>query len=138
MTAPDFLDSNILLYAYDPNDSRKKRIAQELLNKGVDGECIISVQVLAEIATTLLHKVRPPTPPEAVAEILDLLGPIPPFNPDADTVRRAVQACSRYGVHFCDGMILAAAERAGCKKVLSEDLNAGQVYFGIKVENPFA
>jgi predicted nucleic acid-binding protein len=35
-------------------------------------------------------------------------------------------------------MILAAAEQAGCTKIWSEDLNPGQVYFGIKVENPFA
>lgn len=137
MTAPEFLDSNIVLYAYDPNDVRKKRIAQELLNKGLAGECIVSVQVLAEVATTLLHKVKPPALPEAVAEILDLLGPIPTFSPDRDTVRRAVQACSHYGVHFYDGMILAAAEQAGCKRIWSEDLSAGQTYFGIRVENPF-
>jgi predicted nucleic acid-binding protein len=41
-------------------------------------------------------------------------------------------------VHFYDGMILAAAEQAGCKTLWSEDMNAGQLYFGIKVENPFA
>ena len=35
-------------------------------------------------------------------------------------------------------MTMAAAERAGCKKIWSEDLNAGQTYFGIRVENPFA
>jgi predicted nucleic acid-binding protein len=41
-------------------------------------------------------------------------------------------------VQFYDGMIIAAAERAGCKRIWSEDLNAGQEYFGVKVENPFA
>lgn len=138
MTAPEFLDSNIVIYAYDPNDARKQRIARELLKRAVKGECGVSVQVLAEVAATLLHKVTPRTPPETVAEILDLLGPIPTFSPDADTVRRAVQACAQYGVHFYDGMILAAAERAGCRRVWSEDLNTGQVYFGIRVENPFA
>lgn len=138
MTAAEFLDSNILLYAYDPKDERKQRIARELLKKAVRGECAVSVQVLAEVAATLLHKVSPATPPETVAEILDLLGPIPTFSPDADTVRRAVQARAQYGVHFYDGMILAAAERAGCERIWSEDLNAGQTYFGMKVENPFA
>jgi predicted nucleic acid-binding protein len=39
---------------------------------------------------------------------------------------------------FYDGMILATAEQAGCTKIWSEDMKAGQVYFGIKVENPFA
>lgn len=98
---------------------------------------MISVQVLAEVASALLHKVTPASTPDMVEAILDLLAPIPTFNPDADTVKRAVQTCARYGVHFYDGMILAAAERAGCSKVWSEDLNAGQDYFGITVENPF-
>lgn len=44
----------------------------------------------------------------------------------------------RYGVHFYDGMILAAAERSSCGRIWSEDFNAGQRYFGIVVENPFA
>jgi len=70
--------------------------------------------------------------------IRETFGPIPTISPDGDTVRRAVETCSRYGVHFCDGMILATAEQAGCTKIWSEDLNARQVYFGIKVENPFA
>ena len=73
----------------------------------------------------------------ALEEILDLLGPILAISPDGDTVRRAVETCSRYGVHFYDGMILATAEQAGCTKIWSEDLKAGQVYSGIKVENPF-
>jgi predicted nucleic acid-binding protein len=137
MSAPEFLDSNIVLYAYDPRDSRKQKIAQDLLMKGLVGECSISVQVLAEVAATLLHKIKPPTTPAAVEQILGLLEPIPTFCPDGETVRRAVQATSKYGVHFYDGMILAAAEQAGCKTLWSEDLNAGQIYFGVKVENPF-
>ncbi|MGB7731514.1 MAG: PIN domain-containing protein [Candidatus Acidiferrum sp.] len=138
MTAPEFLDSNILIYAYDPDDERKQKIARDLLKRAVKGECGISIQVLTDVAATLLHKVRPKTTPQAVAEILDLLAPIPTFSPDAETVRRAVEAHAEYGVHFYDGMILAAAERAGRTKVWSEDLNAGQEYFGVRVENPFA
>ena len=43
-----------------------------------------------------------------------------------------------YGIHFYDGMIVAAAERAGCQRILSEDFNAGQEYFGVTVVNPFS
>ena len=141
MTAPEFLDSNILIYAYDPSDPRKQSIAQGLLKRAMRGECGISVQVLAEVAATLLHKVAPRTSPQMVSEILDVLQPIPTFSPDGETVRRAVEACSQFGVHFYDGMILAAAERAGCT-TSSEDLNTGQIYFGVTVEisscNPVA
>jgi predicted nucleic acid-binding protein len=57
--------------------------------------------------------------------------------PDADLIRRAVEARVAYGVHFCDGMIIAAAERAGCGRILSEDFNHGQEYFGVIAANPF-
>ena len=57
--------------------------------------------------------------------------------PDEGTVRRSVEAHAIYGLHFYDGMIVAAAERGGCKRIWSEDLNSGQKYFGIVVENPF-
>jgi predicted nucleic acid-binding protein len=52
-------------------------------------------------------------------------------------VRRAVEVRATYGLHFYDGMMVAAAERAGCARIWSEDLNSGQVYFGVRVENPF-
>jgi len=52
-------------------------------------------------------------------------------------VRRAVEAGAAYGIHFYDGMIVAAAESAGCGRIWSEDLNPGQKYFGVSVENPF-
>ena len=57
--------------------------------------------------------------------------------PDAELVRRAVEARAAYGLHFYDGMIVAAAERARCKRILSEDFSAGQEYFGVTVSNPF-
>jgi predicted nucleic acid-binding protein len=48
-----------------------------------------------------------------------------------------VEAHAQFGVHFYDGLIIAAAERGGCARIFSEDLNAGQKYFGIAVVNPF-
>ena len=69
--------------------------------------------------------------------MLDALGPVSVVAADADVVRRAVDVCAAYGVHFYDGMIVAAAERGSCERIWSEDLNAGQEYFGIAVENPF-
>ena len=136
MPAPDFLDSNVLVYAYDVSDSRKQHLAQDLVRKAIAGESVISTQVLAEFAATLLHKLSPPVPPDDVLAILNALGPIR-LVADGDIVRRAVEARASYGLHFYDGMIVAAAERAGCGRIWSEDLNAGQRYFGVTVANPF-
>jgi predicted nucleic acid-binding protein len=137
MSVPDFLDSNVLVYAYDASDPKKQRIAQALAERAVAGEVVASPQVLAEFAATLLHKLVPAVLPEVVTTILDALGPIKLVAPDAELVRRAVEAHARYHVHFYDGMIVAAAERAGCERIWSEDLNPGQKYFGVMVTNPF-
>ena len=138
MPAPDFLDTNVLVYAYDPSDPRKQGVAQDLVRRALAGEMMTSTQVLAEFAATLLHKISPAARPEDVMALLEVLAPMHLVIPDGDMIRRAVEARASYGVHFYDGMIVAAAERGGCTRIWSEDLNAGQEYFGIAVENPFA
>ena len=50
---------------------------------------------------------------------------------------RALEIKKQYGLQFYDSLMLAAAEAAGCSEFLSEDLNDGQVYCGLKVVNPF-
>jgi predicted nucleic acid-binding protein len=137
MSDPDFLDTNVFVYAYDPADKKKQAVAQGLVRKAQVGELLTSVQVLAEFAATLLHKSSIAVRPKDVAAVLDALSPIRVIAPDAFLVRRAVEARQHYGIHFYDGMIVAAAERAGCGRILSEDLNPGQDYFGVTVENPF-
>jgi predicted nucleic acid-binding protein len=137
MTAPDFLDTSVLVYAYDPTDPRKQRLSRNLLRKALGGGIVWSSQVLAEFAATLLHKMSPPAKPEDVKAVLDMLAPVRVIPQSEGTVRRAVEAYAAYGLHFWDGMIVAAAERGGCGRILSEDFKPGQTYFGVTVENPF-
>lgn len=137
MSALEFLDTNVLVYAYDPSEQRKQQIARSLVRRAVAGEIAASSQVLGEFAATLLHKLTPPAKPEDVIALLDTLGPIKLVPLDGDVILRAVQARAQYGLHFYDGMIVATAERGGCQRIWSEDFNAGQKYFGIPVENPF-
>ena len=137
MSAVDFLDTNILVYSYDIVDPRRQGIAQNFVDQALDGDFIISEQVLAEFATTLLHKMAPSITPAGLTRILDALGPIRTIPTDAGMVRRAVEATEAYGLDFYDGLIIAAAERAGSETIWSEDFHAGQKYFGITVRNPF-
>ncbi|MGB2621875.1 MAG: PIN domain-containing protein [Candidatus Acidiferrum sp.] len=138
MNGPNFLDTNILVYSYDSSDARKRAIAQGIVARALAGDGVVSTQVLSEFAVTLLHKLSPPARPKDVAEILDSLSSVRVIGVDYGVVRRAVEARAAYGIHFYDGMIVAAAEREGCGRILSEDLTAGQSYFQIPVENPFA
>jgi predicted nucleic acid-binding protein len=138
MIGRSFLDTNVLVYAYDPTDPRKQKIAEDLVKQAMVGHAVISTQVLAEFAATLLHRVTVGRTAEDLVLMLDILAPIRVVSADGDTVRRAVEARRAYGIHFYDGMIVAAAERAGCEKIWSEDFNPGQKYFGVAVANPFA
>ncbi|MGA7080803.1 MAG: PIN domain-containing protein [Terriglobales bacterium] len=135
MSGSDFLDTNVLVYAYQFDRPAKQRVAQDLVRRAIEGKFVVSAQVLAEFAATLLHKMS--ATPAAVTAILDKLSAIRLVVSDGELVRRAVEARAAYGIHFYEGMIVAAAERAGCKRILSEDFSAGQEYFGVVVSNPF-
>ena len=105
--------------------------------KALAGHVKVSTQVLSEFSSILLHKISPPAPPKHLKVILNALAPIPVVPADTDMIDRAVEVHAKYGVRFYDGMIVAAAERGGCRRIWSEDLNAGQQYFGVVIENPF-
>ena len=137
MSATDFLDTNLLVYAYDSSSQGKQSIAKEFVRQALAGEGVVSSQVLAELVSVLLHKLSPPMPIGSVKGILDALSPIKLVVPDSDLIRRAVEAHETYQLHSYDGMIVAAAERAQCKRIVTEDLSNGQKYFGITIFNPF-
>ena len=98
---------------------------------------MVSTQTLAEFAAVLLHKKAPPAGAEDVKKVLDVLASIPAIAMDSGRVRRAVEVRERYGLHFYDGIVVAPAQKAGCMRIWSEDLNPGKTYFGVRVENPF-
>ena len=137
MAGRDFLDTNVLLYSLNDSAPVKHRIALRLVARAIAGEFAISTQVLAECAAVVLAKFADRITPRDLIAFLDTLIPIPLIKPDSEMVRRAVEACAAYGIHFYDGMIVAAAERGGAARILSEDLGPGQAYFGMAVENPF-
>ena len=138
MSDVDFLDTNVLVYAYDSRFPEKQRVAQQLILNALAGEATTSAQVLGEFATTLLHKFSAGPSPAQLLDILDVLAPIKITHIGAETIRRAVEAHQKYNLHFYDGMIVAAAESAGCGRILSEDFNSGQKYFDLIAVNPFA
>ena len=66
MNAPEFLDATVPIYAYDPDDSRKQRIVRALLKRDLYGMIVLSTQALAEFASTVLRKKKPPANPNDV------------------------------------------------------------------------
>ena len=139
MTDRAFLDTNILVYAYDKHDPEKQKKAQELLiNATLQENAVLSVQVLSEFFNAVTRHIKPPMTADEAQNIIATLSILPIEDIDLALVNRAIDTHKLYRISYWDSLIVAAAERAECKKILSEDLSDGQAYHGIVVSNPFS
>lgn len=133
-----FVDTNILVYAYDASAGEKRRAARSLLARLWDAqEACASIQVLQEFYVTVTRK----TPlrigaGEAMRIVQDLSG-WTIFIPRTEDVLAAIEMHRRLDISFWDAMILRSAAELDCEVLWSEDLNSGQVYDGVRVANPF-
>lgn len=132
-----FVDTNILLYSLDLGASvpSKSAIAAQIL-KSTD--LALSVQVLQEFYVQATHPRRPDALPHEMA--VKLIEKWMRFRIQENTVgvlHSALAIKERYQTSYWDAAILAAAKAAGCRQLLSEDLNHGQDYGGVIVVNPF-
>jgi predicted nucleic acid-binding protein len=138
MKDKSFLDTNILVYAYDRHDHRKQKTAQALLTEGIEKEkAVLSVQVLGEFFNVVTRFIKEPMTPDEAKGAVFLFSHLPVQDIDLDLVNRAIDTHKMYRISYWDALIVAAAERAQCKLILSEDLSDGQTYHGVIVSNPF-
>ena len=133
-----FIDSNILIYAYNRAEPQKQSVATNLVAGFLQNEnAVVSGQVLGEFFSVVTRRIPSPLSVEEATAVIDLISSLPVLDIDSAMVRRAIATHRRYGTSYWDSLIIAAAERAGCTKILSEDMNHGQSYHGIVVVNPF-
>ena len=127
-----FLDSNVLLYLLSA-DAGKADTAEALLAQAPT----ISVQVLNEITSVCLRKLKMPWP-----EIIDLLQAVKatchvvPLT--VETHAQAVRVAQQHHLSFSDAHIMAAAMASGAHTLMSEDMHAGLSVLGVRIQNPFA
>src|SRR6266436_354132 len=137
MTANVFVDTNVLIHAVDRADLKKHLAAQAWrawLWETSRGR--ISFQVLQEFCVNAIKK-QPSAQVEIREEISDLMT-WQPIALDAGVLARAWIIEDRYGISFWDSLIVAAARVAGCRYLLTEDLQRGQELDGVMVVNPFS
>jgi len=131
-----FIDTNIIVYANDARDQVKQARALELIAEYMkSGMGVISTQVLQEYAHVALNKLHQRQ--DVILRQLVLLEELNVIQQSPALIRRAVEIKAAYQVSFWDACIIAAAEHARCHCILSEDMNAGQFYSGIVMQNPF-
>lgn len=133
-----FLDTNLLVYAYDTRNSQKQIIAQDWIKKSIRmGRGVLSAQVLSEFYIVVTQRIKNFLSLTEAKKIIGLFDRLEVVEIDRPLVHHSIEIHQQYQISYWDAMIIAAAERAGCSIVLSEDLNDGQKYNGITARNPF-
>jgi predicted nucleic acid-binding protein len=134
-----FVDTNVLVYAYDPTNPTKHTAARSLLERlWSERSGRISIQVLQELFATVTRKIPSPLEPHQAVIILRQLAHWPVFSPPASDVIAAVELTTEASVSFWDAMILVAAQRSGARCLWTEDLNDGGTILGVQIRSPFA
>ncbi len=139
MTAPVFVDTNVLVYARDsaagPRHGQAGRWMQHLW-KTQNGR--LSVQVLSEFYVTVTAKLRPGMAAQDARRDVRALLAWRPVPVEGSAIEGAWLLQDRYGLSWWDALIVSAAQLADCRYLLSEGFQTGQDLGGVLVVNPFA
>ncbi len=138
MSGRTFLDSNVLVYSVDesPAEKAKHERAVELLSVQPEN-LVVSTQVLQEFYVVTTRKLKNPLSEERAARAVRGIAKLDVVGVDTPLVLAAVDTSRTVRISLWAALIIEAASRAGCERVLSEDLNASQVIRGVRIENPF-
>ena len=136
--SPAFVDTNILVYAYDSTEPRRRSAAQRILSELMRSNRLrLSTQVLQELYVTLTRKIANPLSPDQALPLLEHYAAWPVQTTDFALIREAVHLSRDAVLSFWDSLVVMAAVRSGAGILYSEDLNHGQVIMGLEVRNLF-
>lgn len=133
-----FVDTNVLVYAYDKDAGEKHRVAVNIMKDlWHSGLGTLSTQILQEFFVILTKKISSPLDISVVRETIRRLSKWDVLLIDVDTIIRATELQERYRYSFWDSLIIASAVAGGAGSLLSEDFADGQTIQGIIIRNPF-
>ena len=133
-----FVDTHLLVYAYDSSAGKKWKTSLEVLSLlWTHRTGVISTQVIQELFVSLTQKVKNPIRPEMAKEIISDLVQWPLVVNDGKNILRAIDLQIKYHLSFWDSLILQAAITSKSEFLLSEDFQDGQVIESVTIVNPF-
>jgi predicted nucleic acid-binding protein len=139
MIENNFVDTNILVYAYDGDAGRKHDIAVELMNDlWATKNGILSTQVLCEFFVTVTKKIPNPIDINHARTIVeDYISSWPIINVTEEMIIDAIDATSNHSLSFWDALIWSTAKNSGASRVYTEDFQHRFVLDNVKFINPF-
>jgi predicted nucleic acid-binding protein len=135
-----FLDTNVLVYAVDEAEVRRRAIARELLARGagtVDSGFVVSTQVLSEFLVAVRRLEVPVHEDLALALVREIASSVEVHVPSVADVVAAAERAARDRLHHFDALIVQAAISSGCDLLLTEDLQHGRRFDDVTVTDPF-
>jgi predicted nucleic acid-binding protein len=136
MSGADFLDSNVLVYTDDHDAPDKQRVALELVETGhADRQTFVSTQVLEEYFAAATKKLG--VPADVARGKVELFGQLNLVVMTLDDILAGIDLHRLHQISFWDGLLVQSARRAGCGRLLTEDLQDGRRFDGLVVHNPF-
>lgn len=133
-----FVDTNVLVYARDSREPRKQERAEAWLDhlwRHRSGR--LSLQVLQEYYISVTQKLKPGMAQEAARRDVRDLWYWVPASSAVGLLEAAWTAQDQFRLSWWDSLIVASAQLSGCETLLSEDLQHGQQFGGLRVSNPF-
>jgi predicted nucleic acid-binding protein len=133
------VDTNVLVYFYDPNSPQKQREAGAVLDRLLEaGQGRLSVQSLAELINAALRKLDPPlTPPQAMEQVSFFAASWPILDLTPQIILEAARGVRDHTLAYYDAQIWAAARLNQIPVIFSEDFQDGQILEGVRFVNPF-
>jgi predicted nucleic acid-binding protein len=131
------LDTNILAYVEGVNGVARKASATRIVAKLPAESTYVPVQALGELFRVLVHKAKY-KPKSARGAILNFLDIFPLIETSPSVITAATDLSVDHGLDIWDAVILASAATAGCRLLLSEDMQEGFTWSGVTVTNPFS
>ncbi len=138
MIARLFVDSNVLVYAFDESEPAKQHEAQRLISAhGTEHELVLSTQVLQEFYVNVTRKLKGPVPGPVALATVERLAALHVEQITPPMVLAAIRRHQSEQLAFWDALILEAALAARCHRLVSEDFQHGRRYDDLVIENPF-
>jgi predicted nucleic acid-binding protein len=131
------LDTNVLAYAEGVNGVDKRDVVLELVRRLPPEAAVIPVQVLGELFNVLVRKAGR-SRAEARDALLGWQDTFPTVPTAPEIMLAAADLATDHRFSIWDAVIFTAASQAGCRLLLSEDLQEGFTWGGVTVVNPFA
>ena len=133
-----FLDTNVVVYAFDDGEPVKQERARAVIAGGGDyPTLVVSTQVLAEFYVTVTRKLDRPLSAELAVQAVSAMAALPVVGADKESVLAGIALADRHQLSLWDALIVQAAATAGCETLLTEDLADGAVLAGVRIQNPF-